>query len=729
MAAPARATMDFFAAQAAARRRTALLVVYFVLAVLGTVAAIWLGVSVLLSMEPVRLGGAEPFSGGLLWVVATVVGATTASGYAYHASRLSDGGHSVARMLGGAPVDRGSQEPGERRLVNVAEEMAIAAGLPIPALYVLPAEGGINAFAAGLAPDQAVVAVTRGALDRLRRDELQGVVAHEYSHILNGDARLNVRLLSVIGGITAVAAVGRALVRLSSSDDDSASRSRWRSSRRGSGGGLIVAAGLVVWAAGSVGAFFGRLIRAAVSRQREHLADAAAVQFTRNPDGLAGALAKIAHAGSAVTSTFAPEAAHLFFANGLASSWLATHPPIKERIDRILPNGYLRVMRLAAEADAQPGAADDAGLEQGAGLTAAADDRASALAAPPSPRPSLPAVRGEREQDGTPGRARAEGENEAVPTGEGFGGAARTGEGGRSSPSPREAGGGAGRGVAATATPLTPAAVVASAGRLDPRQVARAAGVLRALPAAALEAARSPARAAALVRALVASGEPDVRARQLAGLPEPAVRAEVERLAVALGPVPREARSAVLDLALPALDALPADAADALDADLGGLVAADGRTSVFDWALLRIVRRRRARREARQRPARLRLDDVQVDLLDLLSIVAWAGTRDPAGAQAALDAALPALGIPVGWRILPRDRVSARRLDAALDRLDGAVPPLKARVVEACARAVLHDGRALASERELLRAVAASLGVPVPPFLAPEAEQAAAGAA
>ena len=150
---------------------------------------------------------------------------------------------------------------------------------------------------------------------------------------------------------------------------------------------------------------------------------------------------------------------------------------------------------------------------------------------------------------------------------------------------------------------------------------------------------------------------------------------------------------------------------------------------MFDWAVVRIVRRRRARRAAAAPPARLRLDDVQVDLLDLLSTVAWAGTRDPAAAQAALDAALPALGMPVGWRILPRDRVSSRRLDAALDRLDGAVPPLKAQVLEACAAAVLSDGRILPGEAELVRAVAASLGVPVPRGLAATDAQVAAGAA
>jgi Zn-dependent protease with chaperone function len=673
--------MDFFAAQAAARRRTALLVVYFALAVLGTVATIWLGVSVVVAAEP--LAGPAAFSRELALLVGVAVGATTLGGYGYHAARLSDGGHAVARMLGGEAVDRATRDPGERRLVNVAEEMAIAAGLPVPALYVLPGEAGINAFAAGLAPDQAVVAVTRGALDRLRRDELQGVLAHEYSHVLNGDARLNVRLLSVIGGITAVAAVGRLLVRFGSDGE----RPRWRTSKR-SGGGALLAAGLVIWIAGSVGAFFGRLIRAAVSRQREHLADAAAVQFTRNPDGLAGALAKIARAGSRVQSAFAPEAAHLFFANGLASSWLATHPPIKERIDRILPNGYLRVMRLAAEAETATEAATAEGAGEEAAQAAAVGGSAGRVGAAEAVRAPVALAGSPAPGRGTPGLV---------------------------------------AGLAGP-VPLTPSTVVASSGRVGPQLVAHAAGLLRALPADVTAAARSPAGAAALVRALLlAGGAPDLRAAQLARVADPAIRAAVERLATALDGVPREARSSVLDLALPALDGLAPDAAGALDADLGALAAPEGRTTIFEWALLRIVRRRRARREARQRPARLRLDDVQVDLLDLLSMVAWAGTRDPVVAQAALDAALPALGIPVGWRILARERVGARRLDAALDRLDGAVPPLKARIVEACAAAVLYDGRALPSERELLRAVAASLGVPVPPFVGGEAAEAGAG--
>jgi Zn-dependent protease with chaperone function len=667
--------MDFFAAQEAARRRTGLLVVYFVLAVLGTAAVLWTGLSLAIFYYefPASIPEApllQPFGATLALAVSTIVALVTGGGAAYHAVRLSDGGPAVARMLGGVPVDRGTQDLGERRLVNVADEMAIASGLPAPELWVLPGEEGINAFAAGLTPDRAVVAVTRGSLDRLTRDELQGVVAHEYSHVLNGDARLNVRLLAVIGGITVLAAIGRILL------DGWSSRSSRSRSRSDKGEGAIALVGLVFLVAGSIGALFGRLIRAAVSRQREYLADAAAVQFTRNPDGLAGALAKIEQAGSRVRSALAPEAAHLFFANGLGSDWLATHPPIKDRIQRISPQGgYLRAMRLADEAERErlglPPQAADSAAQVGAG------DAVAALAAPMAGLAVPPA--------GGPG--------------------------------------------AAVSVPLVASALVASVGRPEPRHIAHAAQVLAALPPELAAAAREPGDAAVLVRAVIADGDPGARAVAMGLLPDAEVRSRVAPLADALAAAPRSARMAALGLALPALDGLSAPDAAALVRDLAALAGADGRTTVFEWAVQRIVRRRLAPKlGGPARPARRRtLDEVQVDLLDLLSALAWAGTSDPVVAQAALDAALLALGV-ASWRVLSRDRISAARLDAALDRLDGAIPSLKARVVEACAATVMYDGRILAPEAELLRAIALSLGVPVPPILGDEAP-AAAGAA
>lgn len=625
--------MDFFAAQAAARRRTAVLVVWFALAYLGTVAGVWVGLGALLAVGGPTYAGLA-FTPELGAGVAAGVGVVTLVGTAVHRARLAAGGSAVATMLGGVPVDRRTADPGERRLVNVVEEMAIAAGLPVPALYVLPEDQGINAFAAGFAPDRSVVAVTRGALDRLTRDELQGVVAHELSHVLNGDARLNLQLLALVGGITALAAVGRFLVevlrrprRLRSRNDPTA---------------VIALAGLVVWVMGSVGAFFGRVIRAAVSRQREFLADAAAVQFTRNPEGLAGALAQVAQEGSRVESAFAPEAAHLFFANGLRSEWLATHPPVGERIRRLVPHGFVRVMRKAVEA---------------------------------------------ARADGAPGPV---------------------------------------AGAAGTAG-ITPSSLVASVANVGPSHVAAAGRVLAALPAVAVDAARDPARAPALARALLAEPDPSRRDAQLRAIQDPEIRDRVAVLAEVLAPVSREDRIALLDLAQPALDAMPREALVALVHDLRLLASADGRTTVFEWAVLRIVVRRRqsAERGTRARPVTARtVSDVEVELLEVLSVLARSGARDDAGAQAALDSATAVLGVR-GWRVLPAGRVTRERFDAALERLDGASPALQARVVEACAASVLADGVVLPAEGELVRVIAASLGVPVPPLAVAAATSAA----
>src|SRR5690606_28971990 len=245
------------------------------------------------------------------------------------------GGSVVAGLLGGLPVNPATDDPDERRLVNVVEEMAIASGVPVPAIYVLPGEESINAFAAGYGVHDAAVAVTRGALKHLTRDELQGVIAHEFSHILNGDMRLNIRLIGLLHGLLLLALIGRVLLR-------SGGRSRGR--RKEKGGSVQVALiGLGLVLLGYIGVFFGKLIKAAASRQREYLADAAAVQFTRNPEGIAGALKKIGAlgAGSRIVHPRAEELSHLYFASGLRSSFaglFATHPPLVERIRRIDPS-------------------------------------------------------------------------------------------------------------------------------------------------------------------------------------------------------------------------------------------------------------------------------------------------------------------------------------------------------------------------------------------------------
>jgi Zn-dependent protease with chaperone function len=322
--------MDFFELQDNARRRTKWLVAWFVLAVLGIIAAIHTAFCLVFG---------EPLDNlHLLGLTALGVTAAVALGSLVKIIQLAQGGKAVAEMLGGTPVPPSPSSPAERRLRNVVEEMAIASGVPVPSLYLLD-DDAINAFAAGWSPSDAAIGVTRGCIDRLDRDELQSVIGHEFSHILNGDMRLNIRLIGVLNGILFLAIIGGVLLRSSIY----APRSRRSSDSKGAGSLilLLIAGGLILLVVGYIGVFFGKLIKAAVSRQREFLADAAAVQFTRNPRGLAGALHKIETHSSRLATPRAAEASHMFFGDGLAKSWIslfATHPPIPERIAAIMPN-------------------------------------------------------------------------------------------------------------------------------------------------------------------------------------------------------------------------------------------------------------------------------------------------------------------------------------------------------------------------------------------------------
>ncbi|HEU5396142.1 MAG TPA: M48 family metallopeptidase, partial [Verrucomicrobiae bacterium] len=326
--------MDFFAAQDTARKKTKWLVLYFTAAVVCIVTAIYLIVLFSsftvsshhrqFSDEPVPTFSwwdAKIFLGAAIGTLAVILG-----GCAYKMNELAGGGSAVAESLGGRLLATNTQDPDERKLLNVVEEMAIASGVPVPKVYVLDDEDYINAFAAGHSASDAVVAVTRNCMRKLSRDELQGVIGHEFSHILNGDMRLNLRLIGILFGIFCLATVGRIILQSGGGG----------SNRRGDG--RIMIFGLLLLVVGSIGVFFGRLIQAAVSRQREYLADASSVQFTRNPLGLSGALQKVGGYGSRLWSPHAPDAGHLFFSNGIANSFLglmATHPPLDERIRRI----------------------------------------------------------------------------------------------------------------------------------------------------------------------------------------------------------------------------------------------------------------------------------------------------------------------------------------------------------------------------------------------------------
>lgn len=334
--------MNFFEAQERARKSSRLLVWWFALAVIGVILVMYLFAVLALQWSQSNPNGvyeATEFSqlswldGDLFLGVSVVVGCLITGGSLFKMSQLSAGGKVVAESLGGRAIAPNTRDLHERRLLNVVEEMAIASGVPIPEVWIMDDERAINAFAAGTDPANAVIGVTRGTLERLNRAELQGVVAHEFSHILNGDMKLNMRLMGWIFGLVMLSMVGRLIFQ---------SVRHFRGSRNSKSGGVILAvfvAGLVVWLVGSVGVLFARMIQAAISRQREFLADASAVQFTRLPDGIAGALKKIGGFSEhgRIMAPAATEARHMFFAGSSLNSVMATHPPLDQRIKAIDP--------------------------------------------------------------------------------------------------------------------------------------------------------------------------------------------------------------------------------------------------------------------------------------------------------------------------------------------------------------------------------------------------------
>ena len=324
--------MNFFDAQDKARRATRWLVVVYGIATLLIVAGVTLVVAVALYGLGTQGRSAEPsvLLATAIGAAVLIIGATL-----YRMARLSSGGGRVAAEMGGVKVPADVSDPLRRRLRNVVEEMAIASGVPVPEIYVLEKEPGINAFAAGYTPGDAAVAVTRGTLELLDRDELQGVIAHEFSHVLNGDMRLNIRMMGVLFGIMVISLVGRMILRGSYHTGVSVGR-------RGRSSGGVVALGLGLAVLGWIGVFFARMIKSAVSRQREYLADASAVQFTRQTDGIANALKKIGgySAHSYIQAADAEEVSHMLFARGAKfSSLFATHPPLDDRI-RALDPGF-----------------------------------------------------------------------------------------------------------------------------------------------------------------------------------------------------------------------------------------------------------------------------------------------------------------------------------------------------------------------------------------------------
>lgn len=338
--------MNFFEHQDRAKRKTKQLILLLATAVIALVAITTLLFAVVLYLSGTSAQQNEQapisFWAGVLhalspdtflWIALGVT-SVVLLGSAFRFMQLSAGGRAVAEAMGGQLLVGSSTDPDERKILNVVEEMAIASGTAVPPIYLIE-DNAINAFAAGYHPQDAVIGITRGCIQQLTRDELQGVVAHEFSHIFHGDMRINMRLIALLYGILVIGLIGEFLIRISNN------RGVVRSSRDKSPIGIL-ALGVGLLVIGYTGTFFGNIIKAAVSRQREFLADASAVQFTRNPDGIGGALKKIGGStqGSRLHTEQAAEFSHMYFSQGveLFLSMMATHPPLEERIKRIQPN-------------------------------------------------------------------------------------------------------------------------------------------------------------------------------------------------------------------------------------------------------------------------------------------------------------------------------------------------------------------------------------------------------
>jgi Zn-dependent protease with chaperone function len=327
--------VDFFQAQQNARTSTFRLLIMFGMAIICLILITDIFFFIALGLAESELSNNESFvipqfNATVFLIVSGVVLLTIVIGSTYKSIVLSSGGgRAIAESMGARLILSSTTELQEKRLLNVVEEMAIASGMPVPQVYILDEEAVINAFAAGLTTGDAVIGVTKGTVDTLNRDELQGVIAHEYSHILNGDMALNIQLIGILHGILILGIIGELIVR-----------STGRSRSKDSGGFVLFGIGLIVIGYG--GTFFGNLIKSSISRQREFLADASAVQFTRNPEGIAGALKKIGGMSdkSLLKNENAPEMSHAFFSQGVSNyfgSLSATHPPLKDRIGRIDP--------------------------------------------------------------------------------------------------------------------------------------------------------------------------------------------------------------------------------------------------------------------------------------------------------------------------------------------------------------------------------------------------------
>ncbi len=674
--------MDFFARQDSARKSTGLLMFYFGMAVVLTILLIYFlpvigwhayQVNTSTTGEPIPFHWWYPDAFILVCGVTLIV---VLGGASFKISQLHrGGGGGVAEMLGGRQIRPETSDFFEKRLRNVVEEMAIASGVPVPPIYVMDRERGINAFAAGFSPATSVVAVTYGTMTGLTREELQGVVAHEFSHILNNDMRINLNLMGVLHGLLVIGLTGRVLLELTG-------RGSYYGGRRSKDSGQLVfallAAAATLMVVGFTGYFFCKLIKASISRQRERLADASAVQFTRNPEGLAGALKKIGGIaeGSRISAPQAEQASHMFFGNGLGSSIFNTHPPLAERVKWLEPTFDGKFEHVTAEdLRAQLARFEGAPMEKKADRKEKTDF--VDLFTQPGKVAATAAVLDAATQ-----------------------------------PKPR---------------PNNPEALIASIGAPMEHHADAARKLIDSIPSSVKEYARDPYGARMLIYFLLLDTRDEIRDRQIALIKEqdePAVITVLEKSLLELDGITPEMRLPIVDLSIPALRFLSAGQYTRFREIVQALIDADEQVDLFEYALQRVLVHHldpvfggTTKPHAANYYA---IRGLEQETSVVLSVLARKGNDDPGEQAAAFDAAAGKIAAPkANFQFLSENECGWDNLDAALNKINEGSFKVKKWVLGAALACLMHDREITVAEVELFRAIADTLGCPVPPWVSP----------
>ena len=665
--------MDFFEQQDQAHRQSRKLLILFALAVIAILIAVNVSLAIIWKWGfAVRTPGHPGYPTGFFFINTVVTLLFIAGGTMFETFRLRDGGDAVAQMAGGRLVMPDSTDANERRLLNIVEEMALASGIACPRVYVLDQEDAINAFAAGYHQNEAVVAVTQGSLTRLTRDELQGVIGHEFSHILNGDMRMNIKLIGVLFGIQMIAGFGQELMYWAS---------RFGSSRDREEKGppiqlVIVVFGAALFVIGYVGIFFGRLIKSAVSRQREFLADASAVQFTRNPETIGGALRKIGgltmvnQCGSLIKNPRAEQMSHMFLGAAkvnLMDGMFATHPPLKERLQRVYGHN---VEFLDASEITDP--VDDAVMPAGAYGFSGQSIGAANLTA--QAQTSLSAEFGQHVTQ------------------------------------------------ASNVIPLVPPTLKPTTTFQSPTTPS---GPSHGIDSVILAAARDASTADALVYALLSDrSEPQAYAIQqnLIARLGTEKAALTENLLRHLESLQASPRLPILDLAMPALKQLSPEGKTQLLAIASRLIAADQKMSQSEFVLQTVLERRLGPQSGRLVKVKFNaVTALKSEVQLLLSLIARSHTDDAQAGIAFQRAAsvLPELALQAS-DLLPPASLDFFVVRQALEKLNQLAPLAKPFLIKAVLAAATRPQQARmdAEMLDLVRGICAAVDAPVPDVIA-----------